>query len=72
LFPLAREYPGAREFVDAYCQVPVEAIRRAGSLESEPLRDAILKLDFNTVFGAFEVDPRGMQVAHRNLVWGER
>jgi branched-chain amino acid transport system substrate-binding protein len=88
LIPIARQYPGAREFVEAYrkefpdaelsyhsaagyggCQVLMEAIRRAGSLESEKLRDAILKLDFNTVFGAFRVDTRGLQIAHRNVLF---
>jgi branched-chain amino acid transport system substrate-binding protein len=88
LIPIARQYPGAREFVEFYrkefpdaelsyhsaqgyggCQVLMEAIRRAGSLESERLRNAILKLDFNTVFGAFKVDPRGLQIAHRNVLF---
>jgi branched-chain amino acid transport system substrate-binding protein len=88
LIPIARQYPGAREFVESYrrefsdaelsyhsaqgyggCQVLMEAIRRAGSLESEKLRNAILKLDFNTVFGAFKVDPRGLQIAHRNVLF---
>jgi branched-chain amino acid transport system substrate-binding protein len=47
----------------------MEAIRRAGGLESEKLRDAIRALDFNTVFGAFKVDPRGLQIAHRNVLF---
>ena len=88
LIPIARQYPGAREFVEAHrkefpgveisyhsangygaCQVLMEAIRRAGSLDSEKIRDAILKLDFNTVFGAFKVDPDGFQVAHRGVIF---
>jgi branched-chain amino acid transport system substrate-binding protein len=88
LIPIARQYPGAREFVESYrnefpdaeisyhsamgyggCQVLIEAIRRAGGLENEKLRNAILKLDFNTVFGAFKVDPRGLQIAHRNVLF---
>jgi branched-chain amino acid transport system substrate-binding protein len=88
LVPIARQYPGAREFVESHrkefpgaeityhsaqgyggCQVLLEAVRRAGSLESERLRDAILRLDFNTVFGAFKVDPRGLQIAHRNVLF---
>jgi ABC-type branched-subunit amino acid transport system substrate-binding protein len=59
LIPIARQYPGAREFVEsstkefpgvtthpaAYgaCQILVEAIRRAGSLDRAKLRDAISK-----------------------------
>ena len=88
LVPIARQYPGAREFVESYrkkfpdaelsyhsaqgyggCQVLMEAIRRAGGLENEKLRSAILELDFNTVFGAFRVDSRGLQIAHRNVLF---
>jgi len=82
LIPIARQYPGAREFIESYkkefpggaditwpsaagyggCQILVEAIRRAGSLDSENLRDAILKMNHNTVFGAFRVDRDGVQI----------
>ena len=87
LIPIAREYPGAKEFVEAYkkefpgahfshltvasyagCQILVEAIRRTGSLEGEKVRDAILKMDFNTVYGAFRVNQSGLQVAHK-MMW---
>jgi branched-chain amino acid transport system substrate-binding protein len=72
LIPVARQYPGAREFVEAYrsefpgadlsyhsaagysgCQIFLEAVKRAGSLDGEKIREAILKTDLNTVFGAF-------------------
>ena len=88
LIPIARQYPGAREFVESHrkefrgadlsylsasgyggCQILVEAIRRAGSLDSEKLRDAILKLDYNTVFGAFRVDRNGVQIGHKFVVF---
>ena len=88
LIPIARQYPGAREFVESYkrefpgadlhynsaagyggCQILVEAIRRAGSLDREKLRDAILKMNDNTVFGAFRVDRDGVQVAHKMLLF---
>ena len=88
LIPIARQYPGAREFVESYkkefpgadlshysaagyggCQILVEAIRRAGSLESAKLRDAILKMNHNTVYGAFRVDRDGVQVAHTRLLF---
>ncbi len=88
LIPIARQYPGAREFVESHrkefpgaeisyhsangyggCQVLMEAIRRAGSLDSEKVRDAILKLDLNTVFGAFKVDPDGFQIAHKMVLF---
>jgi branched-chain amino acid transport system substrate-binding protein len=88
LIPIARQYPGAREFVESHrkefpgaeisyhsangygsCQVHVEAIRRAGSLDGEKVRAAILKMDFNTAFGAFKVDPDGFQIAHRGVIF---
>jgi branched-chain amino acid transport system substrate-binding protein len=88
LIPIARQYPGAREFVESYkrefpgadssyhaaagyggCQILVEAIRRAGSLNSEKLREAILKMDHNTAFGGFRVDREGVQIAHKGLLF---
>lgn len=49
----------------AGCQVLTEAVRRAGSLDGGKIRDAILKLNFNTAFGAFKVDADGRQIAHK-------
>jgi branched-chain amino acid transport system substrate-binding protein len=88
LIPIARQYPGAREFVEAHyreypgadfsyhtaagyagCQVLTEAVKRAGSLDNEKIRDAILKLDFHTVFGAFNVDRDGFQIAHKMVTF---
>jgi branched-chain amino acid transport system substrate-binding protein len=45
--------------------VLIEAVKRAASLDRDKIRDAILKLDFNTVFGAFRVDPDGLQIGHK-------
>jgi branched-chain amino acid transport system substrate-binding protein len=47
----------------------VEAIRRAGSLDGEKIRDAILKMDLKTVYGAFRVDAGGFQVAHKMVTF---
>jgi branched-chain amino acid transport system substrate-binding protein len=88
LIPIARQYPGAREFVESYrkefpgadlsyqtaqgygaCQILLEAIRRAGSLDGEKIGDAILKMDLHTVFGAFKVDRDGVQSAHKMLMF---
>jgi len=82
LIPIAREYPGAREFVEASkkefpgaspnaygaCEILVEAVRRAGSLDGAKLRDAISKMDHNTVFGRFQVDRDGVQIGHKMLL----
>jgi len=88
LIPIAREYPGAREFVEAYhkeypgadfsyhsaggysgCEVLVEAIKRAGSLDGEKVRAAILKLDYHNVYGGFKVDKDGFQIAHKMVLF---
>jgi branched-chain amino acid transport system substrate-binding protein len=88
LVPIARQYPGAKEFVETHraefpgadlsyhsaagyggCQVFMEAVKRAGSLDSEKIRDAILKMDLHTAFGAFRVDRDGWQVAHKTLLF---
>ena len=47
----------------------MEAIRRAGSLDAEKIREAILKLDLNTAFGAFKVDQDGVQIAHKMVTF---
>ena len=88
LIPVARQYPGAKEFVEAHrkefpradlsyhdamgysgCQILVEAVKRAGSLDGGKIREAILKMDLHTVFGAFKVDRDGLQIAHKMLLF---
>ena len=88
LIPIARQYPGSREFVDSYrkefpgadlsyhsasgygaCQVLVEAVKRAGSLDGAKIREAILKVDLNTVYGGFKVDADGFQIAHKMVTF---
>ena len=88
MIPIARQYPGAREFVESHkkefpgtdlsfhsaggyggCQILVEAVKRAGSLESGKLRDAMLKMGHLTAYGAFRVDRDGVQIAHKPLMF---
>jgi branched-chain amino acid transport system substrate-binding protein len=88
LIPIARHYPGAKEFVEAYrkeypgadlsyqsaggyagCELLLEAIKRAGSLDGEKVRAAILKLDLNTVYGSFKVDADGFQIAKKMVMF---
>lgn len=69
-----KEFPGADFSYHSACgysgcQVLVEAIRQAASLDGERLRAAILTMDMNTVYGAFKVDGTGLQVGHRMLVF---
>lgn len=47
------------------CQLFVDAVRRAGSLDSDRIRDELLKIRTTTVFGDFAVDNRGYQIGHK-------
>jgi branched-chain amino acid transport system substrate-binding protein len=49
------------------CQLFMEAARTAGSLDADALRDALLALETQTIFGTFAVDERGYQTANRGL-----
>ena len=51
------------------CQVLVEAVRRAGSVDGARVRDAMSRMDYNTVFGAFRVDRDGVQIAHKRVLF---
>ncbi len=53
----------------AICQILAEGIRRAGSLDGGKIREAILKLELNTVFGPFRVDQDGFQIAHKVVMF---
>ncbi|MGH7432564.1 MAG: amino acid ABC transporter substrate-binding protein [Candidatus Methylomirabilales bacterium] len=69
-----KEFPGADlsyHAAGAYaaCQILTEAIKRTGSLDGEKIREAILKLDFNTVYGAFKVDADGFQLSHKMVMF---
>jgi len=88
LIPIARQYPGAREFTEDYakefpgadlsyqtaqgfaaCRILLDAVARAGSLDPDKIRDAILKFEGNTVYGAFKVDADGFQTAHKMVMF---
>jgi branched-chain amino acid transport system substrate-binding protein len=88
LIPVARQYPGAKEFTESYtkefpgadlsyqtaqgfaaCQILLDAVRRAGSLDPDRMRDEILKFEGNTVYGAFKVDADGFQLAHKMVLF---
>jgi branched-chain amino acid transport system substrate-binding protein len=88
LVPIARQYPGAAEFVEAHnkefpgagfsyqtvagyggCQIFLEAVRRAQSLDGERIRNVILKMDTYTAYGAFKVDEGGFQTAHKMVLF---
>ena len=49
------------------CQLFIEAAERAGSLDQDALRDELLALEMQTVFGPYAVDERGYQTANQGL-----
>jgi len=88
LVPIARQFPGAQEFVESYqkafpgadisyhsasgyggCQLLLAAIKAANSTDGDKVRDAILKMDMNTVFGGFRVDATGVQTAKKMVMF---
>ncbi len=50
------------------CQVFAEAIRRANSLDSDRIREQLLRLKITTAFGDYQVDARGFQIAHKMVL----
>jgi branched-chain amino acid transport system substrate-binding protein len=49
------------------CQLFMEAARAAGTLDADALRESLLALETQTIFGTFAVDERGYQTANRGL-----
>ena len=49
----------------AGCQLFVEAVRRAGTTDSDKLRDVLLALKTKTVLGDFAIDERGFQIGQK-------
>ena len=50
------------------CMVYAEAVKRAGTLDADKVRDVLLKLDLKTMFGEFKVDETGFQTAHKMVM----
>jgi len=53
----------------AGCMIYVEGVKRAGSIDADKVRDALLKLDMKTMFGEYKVDQDGFQVAHKMVLF---
>src|SRR5438552_11873558 len=49
----------------AGCLVYAEGVKRAGTLDSDKVREALLKLEMRTMFGDYKVDGDGFQLAHK-------
>lgn len=53
----------------AGCQILVEGVRKAGSLDPEKIRAAIMAMDLTTVYGGFKVDKDGFQISHKMVMF---
>jgi branched-chain amino acid transport system substrate-binding protein len=84
-YPGAREFNDAfvREFKHepsyhsaagyAGCMLYAESVKKAGSLDADKVRDALLALKNRTMFGDYQVDKDGFQIAHKMVLlqWQE-
>jgi len=53
----------------AGCVIYAEGVKRAGSLEPDKVREALLKLEMRTMFGDYKVDQDGFQLAHKMVTF---
>lgn len=49
-------------------QIFEAAVKKAGSIDKEKVRDALQNLETSTIFGPYKVDDKGSQEAHRAFV----
>lgn len=50
------------------CKIFADAITKANSIESDAIREQLLKLKTTTIFGEYAVDERGFQTAHKMVM----
>lgn len=52
----------------AGCLIYADAVKRAGTLDADKVRDQLLKMEIKTAFGEYKVDPDGFQIAHKMVM----
>jgi branched-chain amino acid transport system substrate-binding protein len=52
----------------AGCLIYGEAVKRAGTLDADKVREHLLKMEIKTAFGDYKVEPDGFQVAHKMVM----
>jgi len=52
----------------AGCLIYAEAVKKAGSLDADKVRDQLLKMEIKTAFGDYKVEPDGFQIAHKMVM----
>jgi branched-chain amino acid transport system substrate-binding protein len=50
------------------CMVYAEAVKRAGTLDTEKVRETLLSMKHRTMFGDYQVDKDGFQIAHKMVL----
>jgi branched-chain amino acid transport system substrate-binding protein len=53
----------------AGCVIYTEAVKRAGTLDSDKVREQLLKMELRTAFGDYKVDQDGFQLAHKMVTF---
>jgi branched-chain amino acid transport system substrate-binding protein len=53
----------------AGCVIYAEGVKRANSLDSDKVREQLLKLEMRTMFGDYKVDQDGFQTAHKMVTF---
>jgi branched-chain amino acid transport system substrate-binding protein len=52
----------------AGCTLYAEAVKKAGTLDSDKLRDTLLAMKTRSMFGDYQVDKDGFQIAHKMVL----
>jgi branched-chain amino acid transport system substrate-binding protein len=52
----------------AGCLIYAEAVKKAGALDADKVRDQLLKMEIRTAFGDYKVEPDGFQIAHKMVM----
>ncbi len=52
----------------AGCLIYAEAVKKAGTLDADKVRDQLLKMEIKTAFGEYKVEPDGFQIAHKMVM----
>ena len=52
----------------AGCLIYGEAVKRAGTLDADKVREQLLKMEIKTAFGDYKVEADGFQVAHKMVM----
>jgi branched-chain amino acid transport system substrate-binding protein len=52
----------------AGCLIYAEAVKKAGTLDADKVRDQLLKMEIRTAFGDYKIEPDGFQVAHKMVM----